>query len=299
MTKRLLDYPGGKWSLAEWILSHIPRHAVDTYNEPYCGSAAVLLSNGRRFPMETLNDRSGDVVNFFRMFRDHEEELIRRIELTPWATDEYEYCRQPADDPVEKARRFYFNVWASIRPFDKTRSFRRQKKLSVKEGGKGASTPAAKLFARIDHLWELAERLRGVVIENMDAIDFIALYDYDRAFFYVDPPYPFSTRKRNNLPTYPVEFVDNGRDTEADYEAHKALADKMNGIAGHAAVSGYANAWYTEFYECNGWVRADKEARLNGGINTAVESLWLHPRTWAALNQQRYPLLANEGGRHG
>jgi len=298
MTKRLLDYPGGKWTLAEWIISHIPRHAVDTYNEPFCGSAAVLLSNGRRFPMETLNDASGDVVNFFHVFRDYPDDLIRKIELTPWAWDEYEYCRQTVDDPIEKARRFYFNVWASIRPFDKTRSFRRQKKLPVKEGGKGASTPAAKLFARVDHLWELAERLRGVVIENMDALTFIDLYDYDRAFLYLDPPYPFHTRKRDCLPTYPVEFVDNGRDKEADYQAHKALSDKLKGLTGHAIISGYACEWYVDLYESNGWVRVDKEARLNGGINTAFESLWIHPRTYAALNQQRYPLLSI-GGHHG
>lgn len=282
---RLLDYPGGKWTLAKWILSHIPRHAVDTYNEPFCGSAAVLLSNDARLPMETINDASSRIVNFFRVFRDNEAELIRLIELTPWATDEYKICSLPADDPIEDARRFYFRIWASIRPFDKTQSFRRQKKLPVKEGGKGASTPAVKLFTRTDHLWQMADRLRGVVIENMDAVKFIGLYDYPRAFFYVDPPYPFHTRKRDYLPTYPVEFVENGRDKSGDYEKHCQLAQLLNGIEGHAIISGYACDWYKELYEDAGWQRADKAARINGGKNTAVESLWIHPRTWNELRQ--------------
>lgn len=294
MMPRLLDYPGGKTTLAPHILSHIPRRTIDTYNEPYCGSAAVLLSNDNRFSMENLNDKSGRLVNFFRVFRDETDELVRRIELTPWATDEYELCRRPADDPIEDARRFYFMVWASIRPFDRTRSFRRQKQLSRKRGGGGggAMTPAARLFTRTDHLWGLADRLRGVVIENMDALEFIKLYDYDRAFFYVDPPYPFHTRKRPTLPTYPVEFVANGRDKEADCKAHEKLADVLNGIGGYAIISGYPCEWYMEFYEKHGWQRVDTEARINGGKNTAIESLWISPRTWEALQAERYPLFA-------
>lgn len=270
----------------------IPRHVVDTYSEPYCGSAAVLLSNDSRFPMENLNDASGRIVNFFKVFRDNEAELIRRIELTPWATDEYETCRLPADDPIEDARRFYFMVWASIRPFDRTRSFRRQKKLSRKKDGSGAMTSAARLFTRTDHLWELADRLRGVVIENMDAIEFIKLYDYPRAFFYVDPPYPFHTRKRATLPTYPVELVENGRDDDGDYQAHRALAETLNSIEGYAIISGYPCDWYTEFYEERGWHRTDTEARINGGKNTAIESIWISPRTQEALEAERFPLLA-------
>jgi DNA adenine methylase len=248
--------------------------------------------------METLNDASGDIVNFFRVFRDNENELIRKIELTPWSTEEYECCRQPVDDPLERARRFYFNVWASIRPFDKTRSFRRQKKLPVKDGGNGASTPAARLFARTDHLYELAHRLRGVVIENLDALAFIGMYDYHKAFFYVDPPYPFKTRQRGTLPTYPVEFADNHKD-ERDYLAHKGLADTLNAIDGYAVVSGYDCDWYREFYEEAGWKREDKEARINGGINMVTESIWISPRTWQALIAERslpvnLPLFAME-----
>lgn len=289
---RLLDYPGGKWTLAPHILSHIPRRTIHTYNEPFCGSAAVLLSNDCRFPMEAINDKSGDVVNFFRVFRENPDELIRQIELTPWATDEYAICRQSSDDPMEAARRFYFRVWASIRPFDKTQSFRRQKKLPVKEGGHGASTPAAKLFARVDHLYQLADRLRGVTIENIDALAFIGMYDYPKAFFYIDPPYPFYTRQRGNLPTYPVEFAENRKDAQ-DYISHKALADLLNTISGYAIVSGYPCDWYTEFYEDNGWERVDTVARINGGRNTAVESLWISPRTWAALERERMPLFAH------
>lgn len=283
---RLLDYPGGKWTLADWIISHIPRSVVHTYNEPFCGSASVLLSNDKRFPMEAINDASSRLVNFFRVFRDNEAELIRAIELTPWATDEYKVCQVETSDQIEDARRFYFHVWASIRPFDSNSSFRRQKVLSVKLDGSGAMTPAARLFSRTDHLWELANRLRGVTVENMDAIDFIKLYDYDRAFFYLDPPYPFHTRKRNALPTYAVEFVSDGRNIEGDYNKHYELSEILHSLKGHAVVSGYACDWYTEFYEDYGWHRVDKDVRVNGGKRMATESLWIHPRTWKALSKK-------------
>jgi DNA adenine methylase len=241
------------------------------------------LSNSERFPMETLNDASGDITHFFKVMRDHEAELIRAVKLTPWSYDEWKASLIPTDEPIERARRFYVRLWASVRPFDSgDLSFRRQKVLSSRENGKEAMTPAAQLFARSDHLWQVAKRLKGVAIDNMDALDFIHSYDYERAFFYVDPPYPFHTRKNQNRPAYPIEFA-TGRNDERDFEAHKALADTLNQIEGYAIVSGYPCDWYAGWYEDNGWERVDREARINGGINTAVESLWLCPKTQEAL----------------
>ena len=34
----ILKYPGAKWRLAEWILSHMPPH--ESYLEPYAGTTA-------------------------------------------------------------------------------------------------------------------------------------------------------------------------------------------------------------------------------------------------------------------
>lgn len=59
----------------------------------------------------TYNDLDGEVVNFFRVLRDSQEELIRAIGLTPFAREE---LRIAAEEPIEglteleRARRFLF-----------------------------------------------------------------------------------------------------------------------------------------------------------------------------------------------
>ena len=75
----VLKYPGAKWALARWVLSHFPAH--HSYLEPFFGSGAVLF-NKPRSHIETVNDLDGDVVNFFRWIRDDPERLAQEIYWT-------------------------------------------------------------------------------------------------------------------------------------------------------------------------------------------------------------------------
>ena len=103
-TRPILRYHGGKWRLAPWILQHLPEHRV--YIEPFAGAASVLL---RKAPasLEVLSDLNGRLVNVFEVLRDpaRAAALIEGLRLTPYAEREYRVCRQPAEDPVEDARR--------------------------------------------------------------------------------------------------------------------------------------------------------------------------------------------------
>ena len=98
----ILKYPGGKWRIAQWIISHFPPHKV--YCEPFFGSGAVFFTKSP-CRIETINDIDGDVVNLFRVCRDSPEELARVLELTPWSREEFLSCREKSADPVEQARR--------------------------------------------------------------------------------------------------------------------------------------------------------------------------------------------------
>ena len=138
----VLRYPGAKNQLARWIISYMPAH--ESYTEAYCGSCAVLL-NKRRARLEAVNDRSSEIVNFFSVLRSRPDELINQIWLTPWSAEEYTLAFAEASDDVERARRFYFRCWSSIRPFDDNPSFRRQAKLSRgKNGDRPPMVQAAK-----------------------------------------------------------------------------------------------------------------------------------------------------------
>jgi len=54
-----------------------PTPEIWVYVEPYAGSAAVLFAKPR-VPAEIINDLDGQVVNFFRLLRDHPAELAGR-----------------------------------------------------------------------------------------------------------------------------------------------------------------------------------------------------------------------------
>jgi DNA adenine methylase len=105
-------YLGSKVRLAPWIVSHMPPHRA--YVEPFAGTAAVLLAKPRA-THEVLNDRDGNVVTFFRVLRDHPEDLLRVCTLTPYARDEFEAARLDEDlDDLERARRFWVRTTQSF-----------------------------------------------------------------------------------------------------------------------------------------------------------------------------------------
>src|SRR5512137_2743424 len=86
-TRRIVfGWYGGKFSHLSWLLPLLPD--CHHYCEPFAGSAAVLL-NRAPSPVETYNDLDGEVVNFFRMLRDHKDALVELIGLTPFSREEF------------------------------------------------------------------------------------------------------------------------------------------------------------------------------------------------------------------
>lgn len=263
-----LRYYGGKWKLAPWIISHFPPHK--NYVEP-CGGAASVLLQKPRSPLETYNDLDGNVVNFFRVLRDRPDELIRKIRLTPWARAEYELSKTPSIDPLENARRFFICGWMSISgmSFEMSTGFRT---ASYREQ---SFSPSCQNFSELVEgklLDQIANRFRGVQIENNDALYVIERYDHLTSLIYFDPPYVPETRSAPNQ-----YIVDQGNDF------HVSSATLLRAVKGYVIVSGYACPLYTALYENYGWQRVDKESQTNSG-GKRIESLWLSPRTVKALN---------------
>ncbi|MCV3212401.1 DNA adenine methylase [Plectonema radiosum NIES-515] len=107
MAKKIaFGWYGGKYSHLDWLLPLLP----DTthYCEAFGGSAAVLL-NRQPAPVETYNDIDGELVNFFRVLRDRQEELIKAIGLTPFSREEFRQAISPELNlsDLERARRFF------------------------------------------------------------------------------------------------------------------------------------------------------------------------------------------------
>lgn len=260
VTRPALRYHGGKFRLAPWILRHMPAHRV--YVEPFGGGASVLLQKLRSYA-EVYNDLDGEVVNLFRVLRDDGAALVRALELTPFARDEFAGSYAPDDDPIEQARRTVvrsFMGFSSAGASGQSTGFR-------SNCNRCGTTPAHDWMHLPAHMRRVVERMQGVVIEHRDAIEVMQRHDCDTAVHYVDPPYVHSTRSlRTRAPSYRHELTD---------ERHAELASVLCMLRGQVLVSGYRCALYDTLYD--GWQRIDVASHADGA-RARVESLWLSPR---------------------
>lgn len=262
-----LRYHGGKWRLASWIVRHFPPHRV--YLEPFGGGASVLL-NKPRAELETYNDLDGQVVTFFRVLRERPAELVRALELTPWSRAEYELSHEPSEDALEAARRFFVRSWQSIG--GPTAQWRNGWRYQVK---RGTWHNAAILWCELEHLYQVAERLRGVQIEQRDAFELIPRYDSPDVLIYLDPPYPHDTRSKWKGAAYESELTD---------EDHMRLAKLARASQAYVVISSYPSEMYADLYEAHGWQRVEVTARTNSRQMVRTECLWLSPRAQTALD---------------
>ncbi|MFV0347710.1 MAG: DNA adenine methylase [Halodesulfovibrio sp.] len=261
VTRPILRYHGGKFRLAPWILSHFPSHKV--YVEPYGGAASVLLRK-QRVQTEVYNDLDGHVVNVFRVLQDAStaKALCRLLALTPFARAEFELSYEPADDPVEQARRYIvrsFFGFGSKSCLSKTRN-------AFRAFRPGENSPAVDWSRYPDLIKNFTERLRGVVIEQRPALQVIAAYDRPGSLLYVDPPYVASTRTLH-LGQYRFEMSD------AD---HEELACALKSCKGMVIVSGYDSDLYRSLYA--GWSRIARKSRADMA-SERTEYLWISPNT--------------------
>jgi DNA adenine methylase len=273
----LLRWLGGKYRLAPWIVSHFPEHRV--YLEPYGGAASVLLRKARAYN-EIYNDLDGEVVNLFRVLRDPPAaaELVRLARLTPYAKAEYFAALEPCDEPVERARRLLVR---SHMAHGTGGSPRINDATGFRSDGPSATTNVAGEWAEFpDALATIVERLRGVNIQSVPALELIERYSDEKVLIYLDPPYPpetRSTKARRGGHLYHAYAH------EMDDDDHRALLDACRRSRSMVLLSSYPNAMYEAGLP--GWTRRQK--RTNAHRNSPrVEDLWINPAAIAALKSR-------------
>lgn len=250
---QLFSYYGGKIRLAHKIIPHIPKHTI--YVEPFCGGASIFFKkpwpdtkNGGHY-REVINDTNQLVYNFYKTFRDKPDELIFKIENTPYSKDEYnDAFRIVADkdqaqyDNVTKAWSFYVAI---------TQTF--GKKINGRCWGRAmyGANLSYSYHSKIKALGLLRSRLDGVHIDNKDALEIIKDYDAPQTFFYLDPPYidtdqRYHAEKNNNVEIFSQEKL-------------IKLLDLLKDIKGSFILSHYKN----EILDSYGWKRVDFETKMS------------------------------------
>lgn len=254
-----IPYFGGKITLAPRIAELLPAHRH--YVEPYCGSLAVLLAKASA-PMETVNDLDQALVTFWRVLRERPVELARAAALTPHARAEHAAAYElDGHGDLEVARR----VWVQLT--QGRAGTRRQTGWRHYVKPAGDTSMPDYLTGYVERIAPAAERLHGVSLECMPALDLIAKYGAEPdVLLYVDPPYLGSTRCRS-WDGYPHEMR-----TEAD---HRELADALRAARAAVVLSGYPSRMYDlELYA--GWDRHTMSAGTGqgDGWGNRTEVLW-------------------------
>lgn len=261
------NYFGGKFTWLEHLYTNFPtdfKHMVDLF----AGSMVVSL-NYQGNAIRTANEINGEITNFFEQLRDHEEELIRILRLTPCSEKEYTKCWERSDNALERARRFYVRV--------------RQSFFGLGAQRKNKGWYCAKYSTNTPNQWDNSiEKLHKVAqiirrkfqITNTDYTECISRLDGPNTFFYCDPPYPIESRGSHDRgKDYAFDFKDND---------HEQLAWELHKIKGYAMISGYdcrmMNFLYRDWHKVKFPIKRNniRSGIVNGSGILMQECIWMN-----------------------
>lgn len=234
--KIAFNYFGGKFTLINELYENFPvnfTHLIDLF----AGSFVVSINYSGKI-IKTANELNGEITNFFEVLRNRENELIDKLELTPVSELEYLNCWQQSTDNLERARRFYVRVRQSFFGLGAQRKNKGWHMAKQKANAKGGET-VSRWNNSLPKLREVAKIIRSnYQITNHSYEKCIDKIDFEKAFFYADPPY--TKRSRKSFNDYRFEFTD---------EDHYNLSEKLKKIEGFAMISGYDCSLMNDLYK--------------------------------------------------
>lgn len=264
--KSILKYPGSKWRIADQIIRYFPEH--HSYLEAFFGSGAVLFCKPRS-NIETVNDLDDNVTNLFEWIKKDPEQLAHEVYYTPYARKIYEdtYTAVPTDS-LEKAVNFLIRMNMGY-------GYRTNGgKVGWKNDIQGRERAyAAMSWCRLpEQLFLVAERLRGVQIENRPAIEVIQRFNYTNVLIYLDPPYMPETRHGKQ---YLHEMYTK--------ESHMELLEVAREHKGFLMISGYDSELYNDMLK--NWTRIEID-NYTQTSKKRKEILWMNFQPAIQLQMQ-------------
>jgi DNA adenine methylase len=230
MVNSPIKWVGGKSRLRKQIIALLPEHTC--YVEPFAGAAWVLFGKTPS-QVEILNDIDRELTNFFRVLKGKPHDLIESFEWELVSRDEF--TRLASLDlaelsDVQRAHRFFYLImagWGGELDYPRFQT-------SITDGGHGN-----RLIGALKNLHQKLEpvhnRLRTVIIENLNWQECIDRYDRNGAVMYIDPPYPENK----------VNYAHNMR----DWESHRQLAARLKNTTCKWILSSYDTPEIHNLYE--------------------------------------------------
>ncbi len=236
-----LTYYGGKQQLCKTILELIPEH--DLYCEPFCGGAAVFFGKGPS-KVEVINDTNKEVINFYKVVQDDFVSLEKMVRITLHSRLQHNDAWVVFNNPhmFNEIKRAWA-VWLLAN----------QSINSILTGSWGYERTDNKISLKVKNKKEaftedLAIRLQNVQIECADANYIIRSRDFEKAFFYVDPPYINSCQ--GHYDGY----------SEDDYDK---LLYTLSQIKGKFCLSSFPSDILDKYIQKHGWQTRQIEMRCS------------------------------------
>lgn len=280
--KIAFNYFGGKFLFIDEIYPYFPAEFTHLC-ELFAGSA-VLSLNYERNVIKTLNEINGDVTNFFEVLRDHRDELLIRLRLTPVSLQEYDQSwNAHPSDKVENARRFYIRLRQSYMGLGSQRKNKGWHLCRKNLNCNGGET-VSRWNNSFEKLLAIAEVLSDCQITNYSYEECLSRLDYTEVFFYADPPYPKESRSSHN--DYKFDFTD---------DDHYKLAERLHGAKGMVMISGYNCKLMNDLY--GDWHKEVLPTKRNNYRKTPVqECIWFNypvSKTQKAQYEFEFPTTFN------
>lgn len=182
--KSPVSWVGGKARSAAGIISHFPEH--NHIIIVFSGGLHVFFAKPR-IKLETVNDLNRDLINFWMVCRDHRDELVRKLDSTPYSRALFEKWSKeeaPGDEVEWAARWFYLQCSHFSAVYHGGWSY-------LKELNTTGKPPAPQFRSRIRRIEQIKDRFKDVHIECADfRVMFERYGDGPENLLYCDPPYP-------------------------------------------------------------------------------------------------------------
>lgn len=241
MAKPLVPWIGGKRKLADHILPLFPEHQC--YAEPFSGAAALFFLK-EPSQVEVLNDVNDDLVNLYRVVKNHLEELYKQFKWVLSSRQNWEWMQSTPPETltdIQRAARFLYLQKLAFGGKVEGQCF----------GTSATSRPRFNIFTLEQDLADAHYRLANATIEHLDWKKVIEKYDRPGTLFYCDPPY-WQTEG------YGVPF---------GFEEYEQMAHLANTIQGHMIISINDHPDIREVFKALHVVEVDYQYTVGGAAN--------------------------------
>ncbi len=210
MAMPIIPWIGGKRRLADKLIPNFPAHTC--YVEVFAGGAALYFMRPPA-DVEVINDINGELVNLYRVVKNHLEEFVRQFKYALSSREVFKWMQETPPHTltdIQRAARFFYLQQHAFGG-----------KVDGQNWGTATTAPPVNLLRIEENLSAAHLRLASAFIENLDWCKLIEKYDRPHTLFYLDPPY-WETEG------YGVDF---------GIEQYEKMADMLRTIKGKAIVS--------------------------------------------------------------